>query len=117
MFCCERGRMVWQRTLQDYINKYKPILQSEMKKNLEHLDIPSSLKESMLYSLEAGGKRLRPILMLASYQLFQQYIRPVMNSAVALEMVHTYSLIHDDVPANDNEEYSRGKTTNHKAFD
>lgn len=106
-----------QRTLQDYINKYKPILQSEMKKNLEHLDIPSALKESMLYSLEAGGKRLRPILMLASYQLFQQDIRPVMNSAVALEMVHTYSLIHDDLPAMDNDDYRRGKPTNHKAFD
>lgn len=70
----------------------------------------------MLYSLEAGGKRLRPILMMASYEAYAEDVRKVFSSAVALEMIHTYSLIHDDLPAMDDDTYRRGKLTNHKVF-
>lgn len=102
--------------LQDFMKEHKTILHSEMDEQLQHLDIPSELKESMLYSLKAGGKRLRPILLIASFKMYQQDIRSVMSSAIALEMIHTYSLIHDDLPAMDNDDYRRGKLTNHKAF-
>src|SRR5699024_4604732 len=74
-------------------------------------------KESMLYSLEAGGKRLRPVLMIASYEAYGEDVKKVISSAIALEMIHTYSLIHDDLPAMDDDDYRRGKLTNHKVFD
>lgn len=76
----------------------------------------STLMESMKYSLFAGGKRLRPILALASYELFGNHMEKVVPYACALEMIHTYSLIHDDLPAMDNDDYRRGKLTNHKVF-
>ena len=70
----------------------------------------------MLYSLEAGGKRLRPVLLLAAYGLLQEDITPALPYACALEMIHTYSLIHDDLPAMDNDTLRRGKPTNHVRF-
>ncbi|ABW19152.1 polyprenyl synthetase family protein [Alkaliphilus oremlandii] len=75
-----------------------------------------TLIESMKYSLFAGGKRLRPILSLASYQMFRDDIEEVMPYACGIEMIHTYSLIHDDLPAMDNDDYRRGKLTNHKVY-
>ncbi len=72
--------------------------------------------EAMNYSVLAGGKRLRPMLMQETYKLFGgsgEIIKPFMT---ALEMIHTYSLVHDDLPALDNDEYRRGKKTTHKAF-
>src|SRR5690625_1922243 len=71
----------------------------------------------MSYSLFAGGKRLRPILLLASYNTFASNKEKVFKTAAALEMIHTYSLIHDDLPAMDDDDYRRGKLTNHKKFD
>ncbi|MRH43172.1 polyprenyl synthetase family protein [Aquibacillus halophilus] len=71
----------------------------------------------MLYSIEAGGKRLRPILMMASAESFGGNYQSVLPIAIALEMVHTYSLIHDDLPAMDDDNYRRGKPTNHRKFD
>ena len=79
-------------------------------------EIPATLRESMLYSLEAGGKRLRPVLLLAAYGLLQEDITPALPYACALEMIHTYSLIHDDLPAMDNDTLRRGKPTNHVRF-
>ncbi|MDC3414437.1 polyprenyl synthetase family protein [Aquibacillus sp. 3ASR75-11] len=79
--------------------------------------IPDPLKKSMLYSIEAGGKRIRPILMMASCEAFGSTYEKVLSASVALEMVHTYSLIHDDLPAMDDDDYRRGKWTNHKMFD
>src|SRR5690625_6771513 len=70
----------------------------------------------MTYSLFAGGKRLRPILMFASYDTFANESDKVLKTATALEMIHTYSLIHDDLPAMDDDDYRRGQLTNHKAF-
>ncbi len=77
---------------------------------------PETIYESMRYSLMAGGKRLRPILCLATCELVGGTISQAMPTAGALEMVHTMSLIHDDLPAMDNDDYRRGKLTNHKVY-
>src|SRR5690625_327631 len=101
----------------EYINGKQQLIEKEIKNQLQKLAIPNQLKESMLYSFDAGGKRVRPILLIASYQAFQQDIEKVLTTAVALEMIHTYSLIHDDLPAMDDDDLRRGKPTNHKVFD
>ncbi|NYB73912.1 polyprenyl synthetase family protein [Sedimentibacter hydroxybenzoicus DSM 7310] len=72
--------------------------------------------EAMNYSLLSGGKRLRPVLLLASYELFKDNSTDVMPFACSMEMIHTYSLIHDDLPAMDNDDYRRGKLSNHKRY-
>ncbi|WP_027107755.1 polyprenyl synthetase family protein [Lacticigenium naphthae] len=77
----------------------------------------ATLEASMRYSLEAGGKRLRPLLLLLTLQSFGGSIADGYPSAIALELVHTYSLIHDDLPAMDDDDLRRGKPTNHKVFD
>ena len=77
---------------------------------------PETIYEAMRYSLLAGGKRLRPILCLASCELLGGQIAMAMPTACALEMIHTMSLIHDDLPAMDNDDYRRGKLTNHKVY-
>ena len=79
-------------------------------------DCPTTLRESMAYSLLAGGKRLRPILVLLSCQACGGSIEAAFPSACAIEMIHTYSLIHDDLPAMDNDDYRRGRLTNHKVY-
>lgn len=75
-----------------------------------------TIYEAMKYSLNAGGKRLRPILVLATGEIFGGRAEDVLPYACAIEMIHTYSLIHDDLPAMDNDDYRRGKLTNHKVF-
>ena len=77
---------------------------------------PESLREAMRYSLLAGGKRLRPILCLAACELAGGQAEQAMPTAVALEMIHTMSLIHDDLPAMDNDDLRRGRPTNHKVY-
>ena len=77
---------------------------------------PESLREAMRYSLLAGGKRLRPILCLAACELAGGDSTLALPTAVALEMVHTMSLIHDDLPAMDNDDLRRGRPTNHKVY-
>ncbi|MDW5298535.1 MAG: polyprenyl synthetase family protein [Sedimentibacter sp.] len=72
--------------------------------------------ESMNYSLLSGGKRLRPVLLLGTYEIFQENIEDVIPFACSMEMIHTYSLIHDDLPAMDNDDYRRGRLSNHKKF-
>ena len=72
--------------------------------------------ESMLYSLMAGGKRIRPVLCLAAAEMFGGTEEQAMPTAVALEMIHTMSLIHDDLPSMDNDDLRRGKPTNHVSF-
>jgi geranylgeranyl diphosphate synthase, type II len=79
-------------------------------------DIPEGLARAMHYSLDAGGKRLRPGLCLAFARLFGARDERVLPFALALECIHTYSLIHDDLPAMDNDDLRRGKPSNHKAF-
>ena len=70
----------------------------------------------MEYSLMAGGKRLRPILTVVTYELFKEDIKKCMPYSVAIEMIHNFSLIHDDLPAIDNDDFRHGKPTNHKQF-
>nr|WP_202406528.1 farnesyl diphosphate synthase [Virgibacillus massiliensis] len=84
---------------------------------IDRLTIPEQLKQSMIYSVNAGGKRLRPILLLASFNVYGKDNSIAMPAAASLEFVHTYSLIHDDLPAMDDDDYRRGQLTNHKAFD
>lgn len=78
--------------------------------------IPQIIHESMRYSVFAGGKRLRPILSLAAGEAFGASSKEIMNTACALELIHTYSLIHDDHPDLDNDDMRRGMATNHKVF-
>ncbi|MDD2804633.1 MAG: polyprenyl synthetase family protein [Elusimicrobiales bacterium] len=74
------------------------------------------LAGAMTYSLAAGGKRLRPALLAASYELFGGRARDVLPAACALEMVHTYSLVHDDLPAMDDDDLRRGRPTSHRVY-
>lgn len=76
----------------------------------------SVLREAMRYSLEVGGKRLRPVLLLAACDLAGGSIEEAMPYALSIEYIHTYSLIHDDLPAMDNDDLRRGKPTNHKVY-
>lgn len=78
--------------------------------------IPQRLEEAMAYSLAAGGKRLRPVLLLAACDMAGGDVQTALPFACALEMIHTYSLIHDDLPAMDNDDLRRGKPTNHKVY-
>ena len=77
---------------------------------------PEIIYESVFYSLFAGGKRIRPILLLQSCSLACGDLNFAQPLAAAIEMIHTYSLIHDDLPCMDNDDYRRGKLTNHKMF-
>lgn len=84
---------------------------------ITELDTPEkTIYKAMRYSLMAGGKRIRPVLSLATCRMLDGNPDDVIPFACALEMIHTYSLIHDDLPAMDNDDYRRGKPTNHKVF-
>jgi geranylgeranyl diphosphate synthase type II len=98
-----------------YLEATRPQVEAALDASLppEH---PETLREAMRYSLLAGGKRLRPILCLAACELAGGDPAVAMPTAVALEMIHTMSLIHDDLPAMDNDDLRRGRPTNHKVF-
>ena len=99
------------------LKKYQKIINCELEKYLRKEQCPEEvLNQSMEYSLMAGGKRLRPILVLATYKLFATDIETCMPFAVAIEMIHNFSLIHDDLPGIDNDDFRHGKPTNHKQF-
>lgn len=99
------------------LKKYQEQMDHELEKYIKKGKCPEKiLNDSMEYSLMAGGKRLRPILTLATYHLFKQDIETCFPYAVAIEMIHNASLIHDDLPAIDNDDFRHGKPTNHKQF-
>lgn len=99
------------------LKKYQQIIHKELEDYVEKQDCPEkTLNESIEYSLMAGGKRLRPILVIATYQLFKEDIEKCMPYAIAIEMIHNFSLIHDDLPGIDNDDFRHGKPTNHKKF-
>jgi geranylgeranyl diphosphate synthase, type II len=77
---------------------------------------PPSIHRAMRYSVFAGGKRIRPVLCLESARMFTEKVDAAIHAGCALEFIHTYSLIHDDLPALDNDDLRRGKPTNHKVF-
>ena len=99
------------------LKKYQEIINKELEKYIEKKDCPEKiLNQSKEYSLMAGGKRLRPILVIATYELFSNEIEKCMPYAVAIELVHNFSLIHDDLPGIDNDDFRHGKLTNHKKY-
>ena len=99
------------------LKKYQTQIEKELEKYVRKQEcLEKSLNNSMEYSLMAGGKRLRPTLVLATYQLFKNDVEKCMPYAVAIEMVHNASLIHDDLPGIDNDDFRHGKPTNHKRF-
>jgi geranylgeranyl diphosphate synthase type II len=103
--------------LKHYLNERCKLVDEALDKLLPRDDeLPASLHKSMRYSVFAGGKRIRPILMLAACEAVGGDIRLAMPAACAMEMIHTYSLIHDDLPAMDNDDFRRGNPTNHKVF-
>tara|TARA_Y100001968_G_scaffold331320_1_gene385642 strand:+ start:6757 stop:7659 length:903 start_codon:yes stop_codon:yes gene_type:complete len=98
-----------------YLSKSKVLVEEALNQALR-AEEPALLRDAMRYSLLAGGKRLRPILCLASCELAGCDTEKAMPTAVALEMIHTMSLIHDDLPAMDNDDLRRGMPTNHKVY-
>ena len=99
------------------LKQYQEIINKELEKYLRKKDcLEGVLNESMQYSLMAGGKRLRPILVIATYTLFEDNIKKCLPYCIAIEMVHNFSLIHDDLPGIDNDDFRHGKLTNHKKF-
>ena len=99
------------------LENYQKIINEELEKYMTEKNCPEKmLYQAMKYSVMAGGKRLRPILVIATYQLFNEDIEKCMPYAIAIEMVHNSSLIHDDLPGIDNDDIRHGKPTNHKQF-
>ncbi len=99
------------------LKQYQDLINGELAKYIETKKCPEEmLNRSMEYSLMAGGKRIRPVLVIATYQIFKEDIQECMPFAVAIEMVHNFSLIHDDLPGIDNDDFRHGKPTNHKQF-
>lgn len=96
----------------------RELVEAELPRQLRQSGKPldATLTEAMEYSLMAGGKRLRPILLMAAADAAGAKGEDFIASACAIEMIHTYSLIHDDLPAMDNDDYRRGKPTNHKIY-
>jgi geranylgeranyl diphosphate synthase, type II len=103
--------------LKKYLKERCQMVDEALEKFLPAADeLPASLHKSMRYSVFAGGKRVRPILMLAACEAVGGDIGQAMPAACAMEMIHTYSLIHDDLPAMDDDDFRRGNPTNHKVF-
>lgn len=99
------------------LKQYQNQINEELDKHFNDEDcMEKTLYEAGKYSLMAGGKRIRPILVMATYQLFKDDIENCIPYAVAIEMVHNASLIHDDLPGIDNDDFRHGKPTNHKKY-
>ncbi|SHN12560.1 polyprenyl synthetase family protein [Gracilibacillus kekensis] len=105
------------QSLHVFLKKEQDDLNQALIRYINTLDIPKRLKDSVLYSINAGGKRLRPLLMKLTCIGLGGKEERIYPAAVALEMIHTYSLIHDDLPAMDDDVYRRGQLTNHMKFD
>ena len=101
---------------QVYLKEKTDFFETELKKELEELSYPETIAKGMEYAILNGGKRLRPFLLFVTLELLNEDIKKGIKSAIALEMIHSYSLVHDDLPALDNDDYRRGKLTTHKVF-
>ena len=99
-----------------FLKESKTFVEEKLVSYANELQCPNVLREAMAYSLEAGGKRLRPLLLFATLQAFGKERNLGVGAACALEMIHTYSLVHDDLPCMDDDDLRRGKPTNHKVF-
>ena len=102
--------------LKQFMAEELPKIEHIMLQLVENIQAPAILKEAMTYSLKAGGKRVRPLFVLAVMDHFNKKNDSAYVVGSAVEMIHTYSLIHDDLPSMDNDDYRRGKLTNHKVF-
>ena len=102
----ERYLLSKKETVEEALERYLP----------DQENFPPVLFQALRYSVFAGGKRLRPILCIAAAEAVGGPMKPVLPAACAIEFIHTYSLIHDDLPAMDNDDYRRGRLTNHKVF-
>ncbi|MCS3483007.1 geranylgeranyl diphosphate synthase type II [Bacillus sp. JUb11] len=102
--------------LNEFLTTRKQAIEDYLFTYVQELSIPEDLKSSMLYSLKAGGKRLRPVLVLALLNAYGKGEEDGIPVGCAVEMIHTYSLIHDDLPCMDDDDLRRGKPTNHKVY-
>ena len=104
------------KCLETFMKENAPKIDKTLHALIDELSIPNELKKSMIYSINAGGKRVRPLLVLATLDDLDIQLDDAYIVACAVELIHTYSLIHDDLPAMDDDDYRRGKLTNHKVF-
>ena len=103
--------------IEEEMKEISNIIDKEIKNILNYEEnYQSRIFESINYSIFTGGKRLRPILLLKTYEIFGDNYQDAIAFALAIEMIHTYSLIHDDLPSMDDDDFRRGKLTNHKVF-
>ncbi|MGD0673422.1 MAG: polyprenyl synthetase family protein, partial [Candidatus Binatus sp.] len=103
--------------LHSYLKERAQIIERALVQSVEEpAGAAARLHEAMRYSLLAGGKRLRPVLVLASCEAVGGKVEAAMGFACAVEMIHTYSLIHDDLPCMDDDDMRRGRPTNHKVY-
>ncbi len=103
--------------LKEYLEFYQENINNKIFELLKEHDNSNPVVQAMLYSMSAGGKRIRPILAMAAAEATHAQISDVLPVACAIEMIHTYSLIHDDLPAMDNDTLRRGKPTSHIQYD
>ncbi len=102
---------------EQYLERVRPRVERALQRHLPAAsELPSRLHAAMRYSVFAGGKRLRPALCLLACESVSGRTAPALPAAAALEMIHTFSLIHDDLPGMDNDDYRRGRLSNHKVF-
>src|SRR5436853_5885604 len=103
--------------LREYLAQQQKLVDAELDRLAPpETTAPKTIHRAMRYSLFAGGKRIRPILCIEAARTVTDSVEAVIAAACALELIHTYSLINDDLPALDNDDYRRGKLTNHKVF-
>ena len=103
--------------LRDYLAVQQHLVDAELDRlTPPETTPPATIHRAMRYSLFAGGKRIRPVLCLEAARTVAGEVEGAVTAACPLELIHTYSLIHDDLPALDNDDYRRGKLTNHKVF-
>lgn len=102
--------------LEHFISNYQPAIEDQLNQMLATTNVSETLQSSMAYSVNAGGKRIRPLLVLATLEDLGVQSVDALSVACAVELIHTYSLIHDDLPCMDDDDYRRGKLTNHKVY-
>jgi geranylgeranyl diphosphate synthase type II len=105
-----------QIELSSRLAELKTLIESELQRILSETQWPPALNEAVSYSLLAGGKRLRPMLTLLAADVCGGSLQKALPAACAVEMIHTYSLIHDDLPAMDDDDFRRGRATSHRVF-
>lgn len=103
-------------SFQKFTEHHVPKIDKHLSFQINSIDAPSILKEAMNYSVAAGGKRVRPLFLLAVLDVLKVEHCEALTVGSIIEMVHTYSLIHDDLPSMDNDDYRRGQLTNHKVY-